>query len=366
MNKKTLESLCFLLIIITFIIIGYYTYQSYREKKNSNDSNVEINNFYNVDYLFNNSYIEEPNTIDDLSSKQDKVYMYLDASNIMYIKYTDNEKYNKKIIGLPNKNVTVYYNNLYDNYYELLAKTENNDVYYSVVNLDSAKDTKFYLIGENIDKVYTPLYDKKNVYINQNDKITTNYILYDTDGNLKYIDFNKQYVLKSNLEEKRPYFDYICASNNSNICNYSMIYITFNNELSYNGKILKNDNNETIHVKDVFSSFEIDSNKNIDINNISKKSLKKHSYLFNFYIIDDNQIVYKFDISNKNKTLISLNDNSNKVKEYIYERGNSSKLIIIFDNGTKQTIESGNNKLITTSTTYDKRENNNETVLIQP
>ena len=366
MNKKKLETFCVLLIIITtFVIIGYYTYKSYENKKNSNDGNVEINNFYNVDYLFNNSYIDIPKTIDDFSSKEGKIYIYLDASNIMYIKYTDKEKNNKKVTGLPKGNVTVYYNKIYDDYYEFLARTDNGDVYYSYININDSKDAKYVLIGSNIDKIYVPYYDKNGIYVNQKNKFTTNFILYDKEEQLKYIDIqDNNYLLKGDLEIKKPYFDYICASNNSDICNKYMVYITFSNELVYNKEKLKNSNGDIIHVKDVFSSFEIISKKSVDLDNIKIKDLKKNSYLFSTYIVDDNQILYQLDISNNNEKMVSLNDTSNKIKEYIYE--DDGKLTISFEDGTKKVVEKANNKVFTTSTIYDKKQRNNETVLIQP
>ena len=366
MNRKMLENFCILLIITIFVIIGYYTYKSYENKRDLNDSTVEINNFYNVDYLFNNSYIDTPKTIEDFSSKIGKIYMYLDADNTMYIKYPDNEKYNKKITGLPKESVTVYYNNLYDNYYEFLGKTDDGDIYYSFVDLSATKDEKYTLISNNINKIYIPFYDKSGVYVNQKDIFATNYILYDNEENLKYIDMNhsKKYILKSNIDSKKPYFDYICASNNSFICSKLMIYITFNNELVYNNEYLKNSSGKKIYVKDIFSSFEIISDKDINIDKITKKELQQYDYLFQSYIIDNNQIVYKFDVSNKDKKLIALNNESNKVKEYIYEP--DEKLIIIFEDGTSKLIKVDTNKVVTTSTIYDKNQNNEEKILLQP
>ncbi len=366
MSKKVLEKTCIMLIIIVFVIIGYYTYKSYDNKRNIDDSDVEINNFYNVDYLFNNSYIDTPKTIEDFSSGNETIYMYLDAENVMYIKYSNNEKYNKKIIGLPKGKINVYYNHLYDNYYEFLAKTEDNNAYYLFVNLDSTKDEKYIFIGDNIDKVFAPVYDKNGVYINQKNKFATNYILYDSEAKLNYIDtsLDKKYVLKSNVDTKKPYFDYICASNNPHICNKYMIYITFNDELVYNKKYLKDNNNQNIYVKDVFSSFEVSSKADINIETLNKDSLKKYDYKFSTYIIDNNQIAYQFDVSNKGERIISLNDASNKVKEYVFE--SDKKLIIIFEDGSNKTIKAEKNKVLTTSTVYDRNQNSDKKVIIQP
>ena len=366
MNRKALEKLCILLVITLFIVIGYYTYKSYEDKKDSKDSDVEINNFYNVDYLFNNSYIDTPKTIEDFASKEGGIYIYLDASNTMYIKYTNKENYSKRITGLSKEKSTVYYNHLYDDYYEFLSITEKGNVYYAFVNLLDSNDEEFKMIGDNIDNVYIPMYDKKGIYINENDKFATKYILYDNDKNLKYIDkkFKNKYVLKSNLESKKPCFDYICADINSYMCNKFMIYISFKNELIYDKNKLKNGNNETIYIKDIFSSYEIKSKDTIDLENLNQKKLKKYNYVFSSYIIDTNQMAYQFDITNKGESMIPLNSEENKVKEYIYESG--KKLLITFEDGTKKEIKINKNKIITTSTIYDRNEHNNDKVLISP
>lgn len=364
MKEKRLERFWILLIIIIIIIIGYFIYKSYEQKKDSDEKTLEINNFYNVDYLFNNSYINAPKTIEDYSSKDSKIYMYLDANNTMYIKHTDN-KHSIKITGLPkNSKLTVYYNHLYDNYYEFLAKEDNN-VYYSFINLESSTDKKFVRIGDNISKVYVPYYDKIGVYINNNDDFATNYIFFDGE-NLKYIDVNNkgQYILKSNLNTKKPYFDYICSDNNSDMCNEFMIYITFKNEVFYNGNVLKNKNNEIIYTKDVFSSFEITDDKSIDLKKITKKDLKKHKFLYRTYIIDDNKIVYQFDITNKGEKIIALNNQTNSVKDYIYET--NKELIITFEDGTEKKVKADNNRTLSNSTIYDKNNSTDEKVLIKP
>ena len=59
-----------------------------------------------------------------------------------------------------------------------------------------------------------------------------------------------------------------------------------------------------------------------------------------------------------------MNSKENKVKEYIYEA--DKKLSIIFEDGTAKEIKVGKNRIITTSTIYDKKERNNDKVLIKP
>ena len=361
MNKKVLEKLYIILIITVFIVIGYYTYKSYEDKKSSNDTTVELNNFYNVDYLFNNSYIDVPKTIEDFSSIEGKIHITLDTNNVMNIEYENNSK---KVLGLPEEKVTVYYNYLYDNYYEFIGKIEKGNVYYVFLDIENIDDEEFKLIGNNINKIYIPINDKNGVYINKKDDFATKYILYD-DENLKYIDigFKNKYVLKSHIEQKKPYFDYICADINSYLCNKFMIYISFNNELVYNKERLTNNNNETIYVKDIFSSFEVKSKDN-NIKTLNKKNLKKYNYTYSSYIIDINQMAYQFDITNKGERLIPLNSDENKVKEYVYEPG--KKLLIIFEDDTEKEIKTSKNRVIITSTIYDRNEHSNDKVLIKP
>ena len=91
MKKKLVEIILFILVTVLFITIGYYIYQSYVSQKQEQNKNVEIDNYYSEEYLFNNDYIKVANTISDFSEEEKEVYMYLDAENILYIKYT-NEK----------------------------------------------------------------------------------------------------------------------------------------------------------------------------------------------------------------------------------------------------------------------------------
>lgn len=363
MNKKLSEKFCIFFVLIVFIFIGYFTYRSYSDKRDSDDS-IEINDFYNVDYLFNNSYIDTPKTIDDFSSKDGNFSIYLDSNNTMYIKHLKDEKYNKKVTGLPKGKVTVYYNYLYDDYYEFMGMTDDHAVYYSFVKLNSSKDYVYSLIGDNIDKVYVPFYDKKGVYVNRDGVFATNYMLYDNGGNFKYVDcyFGKKYVLKADANVKKPYFDYICPTDNSNVCNKLLIYISFNNELIYKEKYLLDNGGKKIFVKDVFSTFKIDG-KNIDFGNIPDNLLKQNDYLFSTYIIDVNQMLYRYDINKKGEEMVSLNNETNKIKEYIYE--SNVKLTIVFEDNTKTEIKADDNTMLVTSTIYDKNKSDNK-VIVQP
>lgn len=356
MKRKRYETFCVILVIVSFLIIGFYTYTSYSNKKYSNDT--KINNFYNADYLFNSGFLEVSKTIDDFSSKDKNIYIYLDASNVMYIKCVDN-KDSINISGLPQGKITVYYNNLYDDYYEFLAKSENGDVYYLYIDLSKKQNYKFVLIGNNIKNVYVPSYDKKMVFVNKTNRFITNFVLLDDDKNIKYIDYDEDYVLKNDLNKKKPYFDYVCAVDNSLLCNEMMVYITFNNEIIYKNNVLKDLSGNVIYVRDMFSTFEILSNENVDLTKISFSDLRKYDYIFELYVVDKSEVLHKITLSNDD---IKVNDFSSKVKQVQY---NGSVLEIIFDNNKYEKIKNSSNKLIGTSTIYDKNSKNTVTLPIK-
>lgn len=367
-NKKMIEWCAIFLIVITFIVIGYYTYQSYSKQKEEKSDVVKVDNYYNPDYLFNNDYIKIPNTIKDFANKEKEVYMYLDAENNLYIKFT-NEKtsYNKHITNLPKEKVTVYYNNLYDNYYEFVALTESKNLYYTSLDLNSKKDASFSQIGKQINSVYVPSYDKNMVYVNKKGNLITNFIFSDSNNNLNYLDYEKgEYILKEGIEKVKPYFNYICASDNSSLCNDIMLYQTFEDKLifSYNDKIIKNELQEEIIVKDMFATLKINSEKEVDLDKISFNNLnKKYDYLFTVYIIDEKDNYYKLEINKKvlkekqeNRALIS---SEKKVKQLIFddERDKPKKVHIVYMDGKEEQITENTNMKIITSTTYDKNKN---------
>lgn len=366
-NKKVLEWCAFLLIVICFVVMGYYIYQSYSNQKNEKSDVIKIDNYYNPDYLFNNDYIKIASTIGDFNDEGKDVYMYLDKDNTLYIKYTNGKtSYNKNITNLPEGKVTVYYNNLYDDYYELVALTEEKKLYYISFDLKSKKDYKFYDVGEGINGVYVPSYDKSKVYVNKTDNLTTNFIFSDAENNLKYLDYEKkEYVLRDNLEDVKPYFDYVCASDTSVMCNDIMIYQTFENKLVYNyiDEVVKNDLDEDIIVKDMFATLEVDLKKQIDLDTISFSVLnKKYDYIFTVYIVDKEDNFYKLEINKEvlkqkqeNRALIN---SEKRVKQLVIDEKEGSKVVhVIYVDGEETEIAEDINKKIIASTVYDKNKN---------
>lgn len=365
-NKKYIEWGAFLLIIISFIVMGYYTYQSYSKQKEESSEVVKIDNYYNPDYLFNNDYIKVASTIKDFSDEQKEVYMYLDKDNTLYIKYTNGKtSYNKHVTDLPEGKISVYYNNLYDDYYELVALTDKKDLYYISLDLKSTKDYKFYKVGEEINEVYVPSYDKNKVYVNKTNEITTNFIFSDSNSNLKYLDYKeKSFYLNDDLKGVKPYFEYICASDTSSICSDIMIYQDFENKLvyKYNNKVVKNEKEEEIIVKDMFATLEIDSKKEIDLDSISFNKLNNYDYIFTVYVVDKEDNFYKLEISKEDiiekQETTALIVSNKKVKQFIIDEDNKSKVVhVVYMDGEETKITEDLNKKIITSTTYDKSKN---------
>lgn len=356
-NNKFITLIFSIFIIVAFIIIGYRIYESYNNQKKENNKNVEINNYYSVDYLFNNGFIKNANTISDFANEGKSLYMYLDAENVLYIKSSNNDKkIDKQVTGLPKEKTTIYYNNLYDDYYEFVAKA-GSDIYYVFLNIIDNKEYYFTKVGSGIKNIYIPTYDKKNVYVNKNNVMTTNFIFLDKDKNFKYLSSDhNNYILKDDLETKKPFYDYVCASD-SEVCNNLIVYQTFKNEASspFMKDVLKDDNDDPIEVKDMFSVFEIKSNNNIDMKTLKEQDLLKYDFVFDTYIIDINNSCYKVSINNKsykekqNATVIKLDYT---VKEVKYD---NNSFEIIYDGIKSDIIKKEKNKELITSTIYDKK-----------
>ena len=353
-NKRIIEWGAFFLIVISFVVMGYYTYQSYSNQKKEKSDVVKVDNYYNPDYLFNNDYIKMANTIEDFNDEGKDVYMYLDKDNTFYIKYTNGKTSNNKhVTNLPEGKIVVYYNNLYDDYYEFVAITEGKDLYYVSLDLNSKKDYKFYDIEEKINGVYVPSYDKSEVYVNETNNLTTNFIFADSNNNLKYLDYEKEeYILRDNLEEVKPYFDYICVSGTSFKCDDMKIYQTFENKLvySYMNKIIKNESEEDIVVKDMFATLEIDLDEEVDFDNIDK-----YDYVFTLYIVDKEDNFYKLELDkkalNEKQEKRALISSDKKVKQIIV---NEKEVHVVYMDGEETKITEGTNKKVITSTIYDK------------
>lgn len=367
-EKRLIEILCFVFVISSFLIIGYCTYKSYENKKKNNDDEIKIDNYYNSDYLFNSGYIKVASTISDFKEKEKSIYMYLDKDNTLYIKYINkNISYNKHVSGLPKGDIVVYYNDLNDGIYELSALTKNGVLYYSKVNLNNKKDHSFSMVDKNIDSVYTPVYDKNYIFIKDEDDIKTNFIFLDKKKNLKYLDTSSdKYVLKDNLKEVKPYFDYICALSTKDICVNTLIYQDFNNNLLYTGnnEFIRDENNKIIVVNDTFVSFEIDSSKEVDFSDISFKKLsKKYNFKYNVYIVSKTGYLYEISFNNDSikgsGKLIAKKLSSKKVKQVKYDESGSviTGVHVIYVDGTEYKFYQDVNKKIMTSTIYVKTKN---------
>ena len=154
-SKKFVEFICFLLIICAFVVIGYYTYESYANKKKDNTIETKVDNYYNIEYLFNNSYVKTSEEITNFKDEKNDVYMYLDKNNTLYVKYTNkNNIYNKHITGLPSGNITVYYNNLNDIFslYSSYLNSMRTAIIYERSSSDYKKNKT--VIDKNYDNAY--------------------------------------------------------------------------------------------------------------------------------------------------------------------------------------------------------------------
>ena len=278
-NKKLIEILSITLIIIVLIGIGYLIYNSYRIKKEQHKQETVIDNYYNAEYLFNNSYIKEPSKVIDLNNEEKDLYMNIDKFNNLYIKYKEeNNVYEKHIKSPANETLTMYYNNLNDDIYEFLALTKKGNIFYVKINLKDDQEYEFTEVSSNIKDIYVPAYDKKYVYINEEKDIKTNFIIQTKDNKLMYISKNENYILKDNLKEKKPYFDYICVDM-SKLCNKTIMYKTFKDNLIYNNKIITNEKDQEIIVKNIFASIELKDESKEKLQSITIKKFRKKDFI---------------------------------------------------------------------------------------
>lgn len=359
-KNKSLEKLLILVVAFIFITMGIIIYQSYKKNVSENKDEI-INNYYSSEFLFNNGYIRLANDISDFNDQSEGLYMYLDGDNIFHIKYADKEEIiNKEIKGLPDGNVNVSYNKISDSCYEFTGLLKN-DLYYVNTCVFNKDNKSFEKISTSASLVYVPSVNKEGVYVIDN-KIISNFIIGTTTNEVMYIDYKDNILgLYSSIEKVRPYFDYVCASETSKICNDIMLYITFDKKLilNYRNDVVKTDIGDDLLVEDVFGVFEIKSNKVIDLDEISFSDLSnKYKFVFKTYAIDKDNNLYTITMNNnsiKNKKE-GIAISKGKIKNIKYNRNNDviTSIIIVYEDGNKEVISSGDNYSIIGSTSMDR------------
>ena len=302
--KKKFKGIILVIIVITiFISLGFIIIKRYDNK----ESNEIINNYYTVEYLFNNGYIEKPNDITLINQKSNNIYAYLDKDNILYIKDISNN-YNNNVNGLPKESIEVYYNKITEKTYELIAK-QDSKLYYTVIDLSKKETHNFEKISNNITEIYSI----------ENNNLSSNFLIQTTDSKLKTIILNNNnYTLSEDIEKVYPYFDYICFNQNEKECNNTKIYITFDKKLVVNNKYLIDKKNKEIIIKDIFGV-------------VNKKDNKNYEYKYfitdtndNIYILENNVLEYYNE--KKVVTINYNNDEINKEIYLIYKDGSSEKI----------------------------------------
>ena len=365
-KKKVLEITCILLILTSFLTIGYCTYKSYKSKKENKEIETKVDNYYNIDYLFNNDYIKKADNIKNSSDENKTIYMYLDKTNTLHIKIKNKEELNKTVTDLPKEVLNVYYSKIDDETYELAAISKQNSLYYARININSKDSNKFQEIGQNVQDVYKTTYDKEKVYVYETKNFKTNFIIAKENKTLEYITYSKnKYETHKSLNEERPYFNYICALEENDICKKTIVYQTFDDNimLGYNKeKTIRDELKKEIVVKEMFSVLKL--KKDTEITSLTYKKLnKKTDYLYTIYIVDKEDELYKIEINSnviKSKEIpTALKSADKKVKQIKYDtQDNSIKEVhIIYIDGKEEKITKENNLYITTSTVYDRNKN---------
>lgn len=365
LDKKWKERFLIIIIAIFFVIIGIIIYLRY----NDDDVNTTLeleNNYYTAEFLFNNDYIKTANTISDFNTNTDDLYMYLDGENILHIKYKDKEnEVNKEVEGLPQGNVTVYYSHLSDNCFEF-GGLLNNDFYYTNFCLDE-EVSNFERVSTSVLEVYTSSTDKEGVHVVDNSNIVSNFIIDTTTKEMKYLSYQDKVLgLYNTIDKVKPYFNYVCASDSSSLCEDIMIYLTFDNKLVMNydnDLVIKNDIGEDLVVIDFFGVLEILEDEKIDLEEITFDDLEDYDYMFTVYALDKNNNLYTISINNnlikEKEAAIAISASLEKVKtlEYIEDdSGKVTEVVITYENGDYDKIIEKDNFDIIVSTLYDRSE----------
>ena len=365
-KKKNIEKALIFMVVGLFILLGFIVYQRYTNDVKEEKEEVIIDNYYNSEYLFNNDYIKIANTVEDFNNKNLDLYMYLDGENTFYIKNKDSLKEtNVKVTGLPKGDIKLYYNYLGVNCYEFAGLLET-DLYYANFCLDASKTFSFEKISTTTSEVYIPSVFKPGIFVIDNEDITSNFIINTTLNKIKYISSQDNILgLYDDVEEVKPYFNYICFDRNSSICKQTMYYITFDNELVLNydvDKIIKTDTGDNLIIQDLFGIFEINSKKEVNLENVTYNDFtSKYEYIFKLYVLDKENNFYVIEMNNNsvlNKSeSVALSASKVKVKTITYnkdEDGKVDNILISYENGKSDTLVNSMNKYIVTSTMYDK------------
>lgn len=353
-KKRFIEALLIFIVIVIFVIFGFIVYKRY---VTSDVKEEAINNYYNLEFLFNNGYVKLANTIDSFNN--DEIDFSLKNNNLV-IKKNSKERI---ISGLPNNNLKMYFNHLNNDCYEF-AGLDNNDLYYVNFCLNDKKDKKFEKISTNVKEIYVPSISKGDTYVVEDDLIS-NFIVITTLNEVKYISYDDNVLgIYNNIENVMPYFDYVCASDNLKICNDLIVYLTFDRQLvlGYDfNTLIKNDIGEDLVVQDMFGIFETDVDiKNLDDLDFNKFN-KKYEYLFTIYVLDKNNDLYTIQMNNKSimnkSSLVAINASKEKVRNIEYKKNKDNKvnsIVISFVKGDPLEIKGNNNLDIITSTIYDR------------
>lgn len=361
-KKKNIEKVLIFVVAVLFILLGFVIYQRYTTDVKEEKEEVIVDNYYNVEYLFNNDYIKIADTIEDFNNKNLDLYMYLDGENTFYIKNKNSLKEtNITVTGLPNKDIKLYYNYLGNNCYEF-AGLLDSDLYYTNFCLDSNKTFSFEKISTTAKEVYIPSVSKPGIFVIDSEKITSNFIINTNSNKMKYISSEDNILgLYNDVETVKPYFNYICFDKNSSICQKTMYYITFDNELvlNYNvEKVIKTDIGEDLIVQDIFGIFEINSKKKVDLENTSYKSFSnKYEYILKLYVLDKENNFYTIEMNNnsvKNQSVVvAISASSEKIKEITYHENKTREIdniLMLYENGKNEKLTIDVNKYIVTST----------------
>ena len=336
-KSKTLEKILIPLFIIIFLLIGFIIYERAQITTKKNEK-IITNDYYNIEFLWGNGYIKEPETID---KTEKNISMYLDGKNILHIK-TKTKKI--EINGLPETNIKLYYTKIKENCYEL-AGLDKNDLYYQNICINKSTKKTFEKISTNAKGIYISAQEKENINLLNKTNFKTNFIISTQDDKIKYIEKKDNVLgLYNEIKDIKPYFDYICITKN-NLCQKTKAYITFDKELILPNleNSLKKSIGETLTVEDIFAQIKEGQDKN---------------YLYTIYILDKDGKLYSIDLKTKKQTPFAVCVKEEKVKTIKYDEENKKieNIIITYINGDYKKITNTNDNIIT-STIYDKKEN---------